>query len=359
REAPPSVSRIARPCGGGAAAQEAAGRGIEWSRGTLGADGLLYCGAFDGRSALAVDASMGVARAITSGDGLLSGPLNILDGRAKWSDPSAAADGRLYAAPFDSQSVLVIDPASQSIDAFWDPELNVQGEAKWARGVPAGDGCLYCAPLSAPSVLVIRPEPRSLGLLGDLGCSQGKWNEGVLGADGGVYCSPDSATEVLAIDPETQQVTTFGSLPEGRRKWTKGVLAPDGCIYCAPLCVGSVLVIDPAARSASVVDSGALPGRFLWAHGVLGPDGRIYCGPLTAPSVLVIDPRLRGAQGFLSGLGDFGTDRFKWNHGALGADGRLYFPAARKGGSDNGCGPIRGLPMALACAPRVDLPAGP
>ncbi|CAE8595500.1 unnamed protein product, partial [Polarella glacialis] len=316
----PHVSAIPCPAG-------SQGSDSRWTRGAMGPDGRLYCGAFDGTTALIVDPEE--RRAWEVGDLPL--------GRGKWSDPAAAGDGRLYCAPFCANSVLTMDPSSEAAFCFDDlgtitgAAAGGNAGALWTRGVLGVDGRLYCAPLSAPAVLVIDPAGPSTKALGSLGNDQGKWNEGVAGLDGCIYCSPDGETSVLKINPLTEVVERLGQLPEGRRKWTKGVLAPNGRIFCAPLCAETVLVINPA-RSEVVelcipTPSGdgskpkpMGPGRFKWTAGVVGPDGNIYCAPLCAPNVLVIDPR----AGACSVLGELGDGKFKWNEGSLGLDGRIY-----------------------------------
>lgn len=77
---------------------------------------------------------------------------------AKWSGIAAGFDGRLYCAPCNASSVLVIDPVRHSLSTIeinrdWQPLQ----EDKWSGIVAAQDGRLYCAPASASYILVIDP----------------------------------------------------------------------------------------------------------------------------------------------------------------------------------------------------------
>eukprot|EP01047_Picozoa_sp_COSAG01_P063661 COSAG01_NODE_8287_length_2842_cov_5.149471_1_plen_888_part_10 len=67
-----------------------------------------------------------------------------------------APSGRIYAIPYNAQSVLIIDPVGASTDTTTLGGLSGTG-GKWSGGVLAPNGRIYGIPYNAPSVLIIDP----------------------------------------------------------------------------------------------------------------------------------------------------------------------------------------------------------
>ena len=93
-------------------------------------------------------------------------------------------------------------------------------------------GKLYCAPGNAASVLIINPTTNTTDTttLGGLGTSPGKWL-GVAFAPttGMLYCAPFNAASVLIINPmmDTTDTAALGGLgPAGGSKWIGIAFAP-------------------------------------------------------------------------------------------------------------------------------------
>ena len=162
---------------------------------------------------------------------------------------------------------------------------SLSGSDKWVGGVLAPNGKIYGIPYNSTSVLVIDPATNTTSTFGSLGSGIFKWFGGVLAPNGKIYGIPYRSTSVLVIDPATNTTSTFGSL-SGNDKWGGGVLAPNGKIYGIPVNSTSVLVIDPAANTTSTF--GSLSGISKWFGGVLAPNGKIYGIPLGSTSVLSI-----------------------------------------------------------------------
>jgi hypothetical protein len=160
-----------------------------------------------------------------------------LAGSSKWIGGVLAPNGCIYGIPFNSTSVLKIDPITDTVSTFG----SLAGLAKWVGGVLAPNGCIYGIPHSSTSVLKIDPITDTVSTFGSLAGSN-KWVGGVLAPNGCIYGIPHSSTSVLKIDPITDTVSTFGSLA-GSNKWYGGVLAPNGCIYGIPHSSTSVLKI--------------------------------------------------------------------------------------------------------------------
>ena len=125
------------------------------------------------------------------------------------------------------------------------------GAYKWFGGVLAPDGCIYGIPYNSTSVLKIDPVAGTATTFGSLSGND-KWFGGVLAADGCIYGIPFNSTSVLKIDPVAGTATTFGDLSGAYYKWVGGVLAPDGCIYGIPFNSTSVLKLSGVGPPVSL-----------------------------------------------------------------------------------------------------------
>ena len=121
---------------------------------------------------------------------------------------------------------------------------SLSGTAKWSGGVLAANGSIYGIPYNSTTVLKIDPTTDTSTTFGSLS-GTAKWETGVLAANGSIYGIPRDSTTVLKIDPTTDTATTFGSL-SGTSKWSGGVLAANGSIYGIPLNSTTVLKISDA-----------------------------------------------------------------------------------------------------------------
>jgi hypothetical protein len=274
---------------------------LKWAGGVLAPNGKIYGIPYNSTSVLVIDPVVGTATTF----GSLSG------NAAKWIGGVLAPNGKIYGIPFDSTSILAIDPAVGTATTFG----SLSGISKWYGGVLASNGKIYGIPSSSTSVLVIDPTTNTTSTFGSFSGSL-KWAGGVLAPNGKIYGIPFNSTSVLVIDPVVGTATTFGSL-SGNAKWYGGVLAPNGKIYCNPNISTSVLVIDPTTNTTSTF--GSLSGNNKWGGGVLAPNGKIYSIPFSNTSILVIDPAVGTATTFGSLSGGF-----KWFGGVLAPNGKIY-----------------------------------
>lgn len=245
--------------------------------------------------------------------------ISSLGAGEKWFGGVLAPNGKIYCVPFNSTSVLVLNPTDNTFYNIG----SLSGSSKWAGGILAPNGKIYCAPASSTSVLIIDPSNDTLDTTSITGLSGSlKWRGGVLAPNGKIYCIPYGATNVLIIDPLNNSVdtTSISGLSGGINKWNGGVLAPNGKIYCVPYSDDNILIIDPNNNTYNQVF--VLNSLLKYSGGALGPDGKIYCAPSNRPNVLIIDPNNNTYDDIkIQGLTGTST---KWNGAVLSQDGKIY-----------------------------------
>ena len=171
---------------------------------------------------------------------------------------------------------------------------------KWYGGVLASNGIIYCIPYNSNSLLIINPKTNLVYTTSAISSNSSKWIGGVLATNGNIYCCPDSQDSVLIIYPNTSSfdATTIRGLGTSSGKWSGAVLSPNGKIYCIPRNNSNVLVISPSLNpsnpSDNTVDTTTLvglgSGTDKWWGGALSPNGKIYGTPYSSSSVLVLNP---------------------------------------------------------------------
>jgi len=155
------------------------------------------------------------------------------------------------------QAALLALHSTQTDDVATFGSLSAD-DAKWVGGVLAPNGCIYGIPYNSTTVLKIDPVAETATTFGSL-AGTFKWYGGVLAPNGCIYGIPFNSTTVLKIDPVAETATTFGSLSADEAKWVGGVLAPNGCIYGIPLNSTTVLKL----LSAFAVDSNFPLSRYV------------------------------------------------------------------------------------------------
>jgi hypothetical protein len=103
---------------------------------------------------------------------------------------------------------------------------------KWSGCVLAPSGSVYGIPYDSTTILKIDPSTDNGMTFGSLSGTS-KWYGGVLAPNNSVYGIPYSSSSILKIDTTTDIITTFGGL-YGSSKWVGGVVATNGSIYCIP-----------------------------------------------------------------------------------------------------------------------------
>jgi hypothetical protein len=285
----------------------------KWIGGVLAPNGKIYGIPYDSSSVLIIDPETNQADTSITG----------LDGNSKWAGGVLASNGNIYGIPYDSSSVLVIDPETEQVNTSSITGLN--GLGKWAGGVLAPNGKIYGIPYDSSSVLVIdtgtNPENISYitGLIGER-----KWLGGVLAPNGKIYGIPYDSSSILVIDTDTDTISYIPLLVGNNSgKWIGGVLAPNGKIYGIPSNSSSILVIDPETDTIVINEIIGITGQFIkWTGGILGLDGKIYGIPYNNSSVLIIDPDTEEVNTTdITGLVSGGE---KWFGGVLVPNGKIY-----------------------------------
>jgi len=278
---------------------------------TEGNDGKLYASPYWSENILIIDTVSGIPNRSALGGGPFPRTAGGVLGH----------DGKIYIPPSDASAVIVIDTTSGTATT-----TNFGGvvTGAFAGGVLGPDCKIYMTPVRSPGILVIdtatqTAEVKNYGLTYP-GVTT-LWAGAVVGPDNKIYMIPASAGNIIVIDPVTDTAiqTTMGTDLSGNEMWHGAVLGPDGKIYGIPGPGGTdVLVIDPATQIATRTDFGlgAIGG---YEGGVLAPDGRIYAIPYGATSILIIDPSTNTASlnGTMPGGG-------AWFGGVLGPDGKIY-----------------------------------
>ena len=274
--------------------------GDKWVGGVLAGNGCIYGVPFDSTTVLKIDPSDDSATTFGS-----------LSGGNKWNGGALAANGYIYCIPRNSTTILKIDSSNDSTSTFG----SLAGSDKWSGGVLAGNGFIYGIPFDSTTILKIDPSDDSTSTFGSLS-GDDKWQGGVLAANGCIYGIPFDSTTILKIDTSDDSVTTFGSFA-GSDKWVYGVLAGNGCIYCIPYDSTVILKIDPADDSTTTF--GSLTDGNKWIGGVLAGNGCIYGIPADSTTILKIDPSDDSVTTFDDLVGTS-----KWQGGVLAGNGCIY-----------------------------------
>ena len=177
----------------------------------------------------------------------------------KWYGGVLASNGNIYFIPYNSSSILILNPKRNLV---YTTSAISSNSSKWIGGVLAPNGNIYCCPDSQDSVLIIYPNFNSFDIrtITGLGSSSGKWSGAVLSPNGKIYCIPRNNSSVLTINPSlnTVDTTTLVGLGSGTDKWWGGAIAPNGKIYGTPHSSSSVLVLDPDSPIASLTGTHTL-----------------------------------------------------------------------------------------------------
>jgi hypothetical protein len=232
-----------------------------------------------------------------------------------WGGGVLAPNGKIYGIPDEAESILEIDPATGSVDAFG---VLPQGNDKWRGGVLAFDGKIYAVPREADAMLEIDPEGPSVEVTVPVdGVGVEKWYGAVVAPSGKIYGIPYDEPRVLEFDPATDAVELFGDFP-GTTKWRGGVLAPNGKIYAMPFMATSILEIDPDTRDTRLIPTPDGLNNYRGAS--LGPNGMVYAIPGDASLVLELNPDTDTVRT----VGGFDGMPTGYHGGAIAADGSIF-----------------------------------
>ena len=260
----------------------------------------------------------------------------------KWGQGALAANGKIYAAPFSSDVVLVIDPKSgttkfEKLDvlekkATMDNEAS-EGKRWWGavatltKGeggttdavffVPYNHSCILKLDTSDPSAAAEFGPPLSGGGPDVLGSIQEKYMEACLTKEGQIVAAPSGSggRKVLIFDPNDTSSVKFAGRDcfDGAMldKWHGMVTGADGCAYGIPYNESHVLKVDPTKAAAAFARAAVVEGDDVKAR-----LKDILTGVQCGVNSVVFDPLLKEEHGL------FGS-------AALADDGFIYAAPTR------------------------------
>lgn len=182
---------------------------------------------------------------------------------------SVAYGKKVYFAPFNAESVLVVDTQDYTKD-----ELAKMDEKMWRSG--------YRSDVHAYQLL-------TRGLPGGGMKDHAKWHGGVL-SDNTIYFAPHNANSILVVDCLTDTVRQV-DVPyhvNRRGKW-RGAALLAGKIYFAPYNADGILIFDVKTEQSYLAGTRLLSNRTAKWMGAAVVGTRVYFAPYKAQKVLVYE----------------------------------------------------------------------
>lgn len=227
---------------------------------------------------------------------------------AKWIG-AAVLEDRVYFAPHDNKAALVIDPSAPSDSASQYSFIHDIARSrkhseltKKYAGIAACNGKSFCAPFNYDSVLVIEPMPGRKPKTRHIPTCSGlsKWH-GIAELNGSLYACPHRESSMLVINASSDESLIYIPVLEGsekvteedRLKWS-GIVAHSGKLYCCPHEHNRVLVVEPNQLRHEV--SFININRDESYQGIISCGSRLFCAPYNGANVLVIDPQKSGSS---------------------------------------------------------------
>ena len=226
---------------------------------------------------------------------------------AKWVGAAILGD-KVYCAPHDNKAALVVDSSvpsgSASQHSFIHDIARSRKHSELAKkyaGIAACSGKLFCAPFNYDSVLVIEPtdgrKPKTRHIPTRSGLS--KWH-GIAELNGCLYACPHRESSMLVINASSDESLIYIDVlsasekikEESELKWS-GIAAHSGKLYCCPHEHNRVLVVEPnqLRHEVSFIDI----NRDESFKGITSCGSRLFCAPYNGSNVLVIDPQKTGS----------------------------------------------------------------
>jgi len=189
-------------------------------------------------------------------------------GEQLW-EGSVAYLNKVYFAPYNAESVLVIDTKEYTPD-----EKENMNERMWKSG--------YNTDVHAYQIL-------TKALPGGDTSKKMKWHGGALVTDK-IYFAPHDADSILVVNCLTDKVRQIDVPYFASRtgKW-RGAAVLEGKVYFAPYNADGILVLDVATEQTYLVGTRLLSNRTAKWMGAAVVDKRVYFSPFKARKVLVYD----------------------------------------------------------------------
>ena len=123
-----------------------------------------------------------------------------LSGTNKFIGGTLGPDGKIYGMPYDSTTILIIDPVAGTASRS-NMGADLSGTSKFAGGTLGPDGKIYGMPRDSATILIIDPVAgtASRSNMGADLSGTNKFIGGTLGPDGKIYGMPVNSTTILTI----------------------------------------------------------------------------------------------------------------------------------------------------------------
>lgn len=242
-----------------------------WWGAVLGGDGKIYCVPYNATRVLVIDPSVQSPVGRLSFLSASAGDAAIMGGPRKWSGGALAPDGRIVCAPFDSDKVLVIDPAAQSLSFVggftWLTSLT---DATGSGAINKFSGCfvgsdrlVYLVPHSSQLLVGLGPTSASDATMTpkrviDTKLVGSDKFSGAVISSGSAYFIPKRSGESVSYSFDTLEITRVPAFSSGgfddNSKWSCGIVMPDGTVYAFPSWRNDVLKITPPTNRLVIYD---------------------------------------------------------------------------------------------------------
>jgi len=173
---------------------------------TLGSDNNLYASVQDDyqQSQLVINPTNNV----TSG-------IAVPGTSWEWNAVASSNDGRIFFAPFYSNSILTINPFTNTTSLI---SHGVTGSGVWTTIVKANNGQMYMLPFECPTIVTVNPQTNSTSIL--LDCSTIPWSTGatyqaVIDDQGRSFGPPYTSSWDLMIVNDFEEPSTCDDESQG------------------------------------------------------------------------------------------------------------------------------------------------
>ena len=244
------------------------------------------------------------------------------DARFEWKFASICAVGaKAVAAPYNSDKILVVDPATSTASAI-DLPTGFDARFEWKKFAsicPVGAKAV-AAPYNSEKILVSDPATSTASAI-DLPAgfdARRFWKFASICAVGAkAVAAPYNSEKILVVDPATSTASAI-DLPAGfdaRRIWKFASICAVGAkAVAAPYNSDKILVVDPATSTASAIDPPAgFDARFarkFASKSICAAGAKAVAAPRDSEKILLIDP---GTAGMDFALSLDGSDVFHRN----------------------------------------------
>lgn len=189
--------------------------------------------------------------------------------------------GLLVFIPKSVSYLLVFNPAAGSIQT-----VSVAGGTDYWRGGAVCGTKVYAAPFNSDKILIFDISTYTVSYLTipNVGASSGRfW--GAVERNGKIYFVPHNATTILVLNTSNNSMYTIGAF-SGGAQFAGGALAK-GTIYLAPYNATVINAITPSDGIGGI-DAGSGTAKYVGAAASLD-QSRVYFAPFNASNILALD----------------------------------------------------------------------